>query len=86
MVVIRSAFMVTDLAGRALQAVATFAYFTSWRRGEILALDWRRVDRKAGIVRLDVGSTKSGDGREFAYKDLADVKAVIDRHWTEHRR
>jgi integrase len=42
------------------------------------------VDRKAGIVRLDVGTTKNGDGWEFAYKDLPDVKAMIDRQWAAH--
>jgi integrase len=31
------------------QAVATFAYFTGWRRSEILGLDWARVDLPAGI-------------------------------------
>ncbi len=40
-------------------------YWTGWRRSEILALEWSRVDRKAGIVRLDVGTTKNKDGREF---------------------
>ena len=68
-----------------LQAVATFAYFTGWRKSEILALDWRRVDRAAGIVRLDVGTTKNYDGREFAYRALADLDAVIERQWTAHQ-
>ena len=67
-----------------LRAVATFAYFTGWRKSEILALDSRRVDRKAGIVRLDVGTTKNGDGREFSYGALPDVKAMIDRQWAAH--
>jgi hypothetical protein len=30
-------------------------------------------------VRLDVGSTKNGGGREFAYKELPEVKSLIDR-------
>ena len=30
----------------------TFAYYTGWRRSEILGLTWARVDRKAGIIRL----------------------------------
>lgn len=46
----------------ALQAVATLANWTGWLRSEILALDWQRADRKAQIVRLDVGSTKNRDG------------------------
>ncbi len=41
-----------------------FAYLTGWRlRSEILRLLWRNVDFDAGTVRLDVGSTKNGDGR-----------------------
>jgi integrase len=67
-----------------LQAVATFAYFTGWRRSEIIGLEWSRVDRKAGIVRLDVGTTKNKDGREFTYRDVADLKAVIERQWQAH--
>ena len=42
-----------------------------WRRSEVLGLEWSRVDRKAGIVRLDVGTTKNKDGREFIYRDIA---------------
>jgi integrase len=49
-----------------LQPVATFAYITGWRiRSEILPLTWQRVDFKAGVIRLDVNTTKSGEGREF---------------------
>jgi integrase len=68
-----------------LQAVATFAYYTGWRKNEILTLDWRRVDRRAGIVRLDVGTTKNDDGREFAYRQIADLDAVVERQWAEHQ-
>lgn len=69
-----------------LQAVATFAFWTGWRRSEILALDWQRVDRKAMIVRLDVGSTKNKDGREFAYGAIDDVRAMMARQWAEHEK
>ncbi len=45
---------------------ATFAYLTGWRlKSEILTLQWRQVDFKAGVVTLDVGSTKNRDGRTF---------------------
>jgi integrase len=70
----------------ALKAVATFAYYTGWRRSEILKLDWQRVDRKAGIVRLDVGTTKNKDGREFYYKDLEDMRTMMEGRWTERER
>jgi integrase len=45
---------------------ATFAYVTGWRlKSEILPLQWRQVDFRAGTVRLDVGTTKNNDGRTF---------------------
>jgi integrase len=68
-----------------LQAVATFAYWTGWRKSEILALEWSRVDRHAGIVRLDVGTTKNQDGREFHYGALVDVREMIDQQWAAHQ-
>jgi integrase len=49
----------------ALRPVATFAYITGWRKREILGLQWNRVDFAAGTVRLDAGTTKSGEGRTF---------------------
>jgi integrase len=48
----------------ALQPVAEFAYLTGWRvQSEVLPLEWRHVDLKAGTVTLDPGSTKNGEGR-----------------------
>jgi integrase len=32
----------------------------------VLGLRWRNVDLAAGVVRLEPGTTKNGDGREFA--------------------
>lgn len=46
-----------------LKPVVTFAYHTGWRRSEIFGLTWRNVDLKEGVVRLDPGETKNGDGR-----------------------
>jgi len=40
------------------------AYTFGWRmRSEVLCLEWRHVDLKIGILRLDMGSTKNEDGR-----------------------
>src|SRR5262249_43752655 len=48
------------------QSVVTFAYITGWRvRSEVLTLQWRQVDFKAGRVRLDPGTTKNLEGRVF---------------------
>jgi integrase len=50
----------------AVQAVARFAYITGWRiPSEVLTLQWRQVDFRAGEVRLDPGTTKNTDGRVF---------------------
>jgi integrase len=46
-----------------LQALVTLAYWTGWRRGELLNLEWRQVDLEAGTVRLDPGTTKNRHGR-----------------------
>jgi integrase len=67
----------------ALRPVATFAYITGWRKREILGLTWDRVDFFAGTVRLDAGTTKSGDGRVFPMTTalracLADQREVTE--------
>ena len=50
----------------ALKPVVEFAYATGWRvDSEVLPLEWRNVDFKAGEVRLDAGTTKNGQGRVF---------------------
>ena len=43
-----------------------FAYSTGWRfKSEVLPLTVSQVDLSAGFVRLEVGTTKSGEGRSF---------------------
>lgn len=43
-----------------------FAFITGWRfKSEVLPLAVSQVDLNAGMVRLEVGTTKSGDGRSF---------------------
>ena len=46
-----------------LQPLATVAYWTGWRRTELLTLEWRQVDLDTGTVRLDPGTTKNKQGR-----------------------
>ena len=38
-------------------------YYTGWRKSEILSLQWKQVDLDNRIVKLDPGTTKSGEGR-----------------------
>jgi integrase len=47
----------------AIQPIVKFAYITGWRiTSEVLPLEWRNVDLKAGEIRLDAGTTKNRDG------------------------
>jgi integrase len=71
-----------------VQGLVTFAYVTGWRiQSEILPLEWRQVDRKAGIVRLEPGTTKNDDGRTFPYGTaLPELRTVIDAQWRDHVR
>lgn len=55
-----------------LRPVMRFAYLTGWRvTSEVLPLEWTRVDLNAGVLRLDAGTTKNGDGREFPFSALS---------------
>lgn len=46
-----------------LKPVLSFGYFTGWRKAEILNLKWSHVNLRDGIVRLEAGETKNGEGR-----------------------
>jgi integrase len=46
-----------------LKPVFIFAYFTGWRKAEILNLKWNQVNLREGIVRLEPGETKNDEGR-----------------------
>jgi integrase len=46
-----------------LQPLATVAYWTGWRKGELLRLERRQIDLDAGTLRLDPGTTKNKEGR-----------------------
>jgi integrase len=49
-----------------LHAPVRFAFITGWRfKSEVLPLTADRVDLRAGIVRLDPGTTKNNEGRSF---------------------
>ena len=61
-----------------VRPVATFAYLTGWRiRSEILSLQWRQIDFQAGTVRLDVGTTKNRDGREFPFDVCPELRDLL---------
>ena len=61
-----------------LRPVMLFAYHTGWRvQSEVLPLTWQQVDLQAGIVRLEPGTTKNDEGREFPFDALPQLKAVL---------
>jgi integrase len=63
-----------------------FAYVTGWRiHSELLPLQWKQIDRKTSTIRLNVGSTKNKKGRHIDYSQNADLVAVIEALWTEHK-
>jgi len=58
---------------------ADFAFLSGWRSMEVLALQWSNVDERAGVVKLDVGTTKSGAGRVLPIADYPQLAEVIER-------
>ena len=58
--------------------VASVAYITGWRvPSEVLPLAWSQVDMRAGLVRIDPGVTKAGEGRQFPI--TAALREVLKR-------
>ena len=43
------------------------SYITGWRRGELRSLRWAQVDWESGTIRLERGTTKSGEPRSFPF-------------------
>jgi len=67
----------------ALQAVVTFAYITGWRlASEVLPLTWRNVDWDHEVVRLDPGTTKNREGREFPFTVV--LRTLLNAQLAEH--
>ncbi len=64
-----------------MRGVAQFASVTGWRTpSEILPLQWRQVDMKAGELRLDAGTTKNGEGRVFPF--TAELRRILEEQET----
>jgi integrase len=68
-----------------LRPVIEFAYITGWRiPSEVLTLEWRQVDFKAGEVRLDPETTKNREARVFPMTD--DMRSLLEVRYAEHQR
>lgn len=50
----------------------------------MLPLEWRNVDFTAGEVRLDVGSTKNGEGRTFPF--TSELRTLLQAQQVEQER
>jgi len=60
-----------------LRPFIRFLYFTGWRAGEALGLTWSNIDFDAGVVRLEPGTTKNGEGREFPFGQHAALSDLL---------
>jgi integrase len=66
-----------------LKPFVTFAYFTGWRRGEIIGLKWNQVDLAAKSVRIEGDSTKNKRARTVAlHGELLDA---IQGQWEKRK-
>ncbi len=67
-----------------MKPVVRFALATGCREGEILGLEWARVDLERHVAWLDHGTTKSGDGRGIPLN--ADAIAALGATHGQHAR
>jgi len=63
----------------ALRPLVTVGYFTGWRKGELLNLQWRNIDTTAKTIRLDPGTTKNREGRLFVYAGITELEETITK-------
>jgi integrase len=63
----------------AYQDVLDFGYLSGWRRGEVLTMEWRDVDREGRVIRLRPEVGKTREGRVLVLS--APLHAVMERRW-----
>jgi integrase len=63
---------------------ASFAYVTGWRfPSEVLPLTWNQGNLREGLIRIDPGVTKSGEGRQLPI--TATLRKILKRR-QQHKR
>jgi integrase len=62
-----------------LAPLITFLFTTGWRRREATGLEWRQVDRKACVIRIE--DTKTNTPRTIPYGALPVLFDVINGQW-----
>jgi integrase len=65
------------------QDVLDFAYYSGWRKREILGLQWDEVDEEGGVVRLSPARSKTRVGRVLPISDP--IAAVLSRRRARRR-
>lgn len=66
-----------------LQPVATFAYYTGWRKRNIFNLMWNQIDLNARSVRLNPGTTKN-DAGQIVILD-GELLETIQKQWERRK-
>lgn len=68
-----------------IKRIAVVAYYTGWRKNEILGLTWARIDFEHEVMRLEPNTTKSDKGRTFPFGDLPQLAGALraQRAFTE---
>ncbi len=61
-----------------LRPVLWFGFYTGWRKGEVLSLQWGQVDFQAGEIRLEPGTTKNDEGRTFPFHVLPHLAEIVE--------
>jgi integrase len=69
-----------------LRDFTRFAYLSGWRKGEIVSLKWRDVDRDARVIRLRPEASKTGEPGTLALEeelwDLIERRRAAREHKT----
>lgn len=67
-----------------VRPLVQFLALTGWRVSEAKSLRWSQVDHAGGVIRLEVGTTKTGAGRIFPFTALPALASLIrsQREWT----
>jgi integrase len=69
----------------ALRSYVGFLYLTGWRAGEARGLTWADVNFEAGVVRLEPGTTKNREGREFPFAVLQPLADLLKQQRDQTR-
>jgi integrase len=64
---------VREHLSRRCSDVLDFAYYSGWRRGEIIGLTWREIDMAGSVIRLDPERSKTTTGRLLPMSQAGEI-------------